>query len=56
MKSLNDQLACLVSRVRNVRQSSSSFDASSYRETITSLEEELVRVKNLYECEMSKLR
>ena len=56
LSGLTDQLASLMTRMRGARQSAHTFDASSYNETISSLECELVKVKDLYECELTRLR
>ena len=55
MQHLNDRLAAYVARVQQMRNQSHSVP-SGYHESMKGLEDEILKLKGLYEAELNRLR
>ena len=56
MQDLNNRLAGYMQRVRDLRQQGTGLDPAKYHDAMRLLEDELNKLKNLYEGELARLR
>ncbi|KAK2149257.1 hypothetical protein LSH36_458g01016 [Paralvinella palmiformis] len=56
MQGLNDRLAAYMDKVRQLKQAGKTMDPEKYREAMRQLEDELKKLKSMYENEIDKLR
>ena len=54
LQQLNDRLSTYIDRIKNIRQP--SLDPSNYQAAIKQLEDEISKIRHLYETELNRLR
>lgn len=56
MQDLNNKLAAYMDKMRHLKQQGPALDPAKYQAAMRSLEDELMKLKNMYENELAKLR
>ena len=56
MQGLNDRLASFLNRLRQLQANAGQMDTSAYHAAIKSLEDEIGKLKAMYEAELDRLR
>ena len=56
MQGLNDRLSSYIQRIRAMKQDTGAIDPACYHENLRILENELMKLKNMYEQELDRLR
>lgn len=56
MQGLNDRLASFLNRLRQMQANAGQMDTSAYHAAIKNLEDEIAKLKSMYDAELDRLR